>query len=140
MGQAPRRWGAVVVGLGVGELTELVVPVGFQGFGDQPVGGVDGQVTAAGGVGGVLGALDVGGADLVGLGGGGVQLVRDGERDLEGEWGERFQGQISDRRVDGVALHVLADRVGVGDAVALADVLGHEGGVSAAVVANGHAP
>ena len=38
------------------------VPVGFQGVGDEPVGGVDGQVAAAGQVGVVAGALDGGGA------------------------------------------------------------------------------
>jgi hypothetical protein len=61
------RAGVVVAGLG--EFAQAGVPVGFQGVGHQPVGGVDGQVPALRGVGGVLGALHVGGADGVGLAG-----------------------------------------------------------------------
>ena len=51
--------GSAVVFAGVGQGAQRGVPVGFQGVGDEPVGGVDGQVAAAGGVGGVLGALHV---------------------------------------------------------------------------------
>ena len=61
--------GLVVGVLGVVERAQGGVPVGFEGAGDEPVGGVDGQVAAAGQVGVVLGALDVGGAQRVGLGG-----------------------------------------------------------------------
>src|SRR5450755_173794 len=61
--------GAGVVLAGVGEFAQPGVPVGFQGAGYQPVAGVDGQVAALRGVGGVLGALHVGGADGVGLAG-----------------------------------------------------------------------
>ena len=79
----------VFVGVGgVGEFAQRGVPVGFQGVGDEPVGGVDGEVAAAGLVGVVVGALDVGGADAVGIGGSGVEFVGDGERDFEGQWGE----------------------------------------------------
>ena len=59
--------GGGVVVLGVGQLAQAGVPVGFEGVGDQPVAGVDGQVAAAGLVGGVLGALDGGGAQRVGV-------------------------------------------------------------------------
>ncbi len=61
--------GLVVGGLGVAQGAQRGVPVGFEGVGDEPVGGVDGQVAAAGQVGVVAGALDVGGAQRVGLGG-----------------------------------------------------------------------
>jgi hypothetical protein len=44
-----------------------VVPVGLELVGDQPVGGVDREIPAPGGVGGVLSALDAGGADPVGV-------------------------------------------------------------------------
>ena len=72
--------GAGVVVAGFGELAQPGVPVGFQVAGHQPVGGVDGQVAAPCGVGGVLGALHVGGADRVGLAGVGGQFGGDGSR------------------------------------------------------------
>jgi hypothetical protein len=53
--------GCVVGVFGVIECAQRGVPVGFQGVGDEPVGGVDGQVAAAGQVGVVAGALDGGG-------------------------------------------------------------------------------
>src|ERR1019366_5017713 len=59
--------GPWVVVWAVGELTQLVVPVGFQGGGDEPVAGVHGEVAAACGLGCVAGALHAGGADPVGL-------------------------------------------------------------------------
>jgi hypothetical protein len=40
--------GLVVGGSGVGQGAQGGVPVGFEGFGDEPVGGVDGEVAAAG--------------------------------------------------------------------------------------------
>ena len=61
--------GLVVGGFRVVERAERGVPGGFEGAGDEPVGGVDGEVAAAGQVGVVAGALDVGGAQRVGLGG-----------------------------------------------------------------------
>ena len=61
--------GLVIGFLRVVERAQGGVPVGFEGAGDEPVGGVDGEVAAAGQVGVVLGALDVGGAQRVGLGG-----------------------------------------------------------------------
>jgi hypothetical protein len=75
--------GAVVVVLGVGEVAQLRVPVGLQGVGDESVGGVDREVAAAGRVGGVLGALDVGGADAVGVFGALDELGADLQRGLE---------------------------------------------------------
>ena len=60
--------GRVVGGLRVGQGAQGGVPVGFEGVGDEPVGGVDGEVAAAGQVGVVAGALDVGGAQRVGFG------------------------------------------------------------------------
>ena len=59
--------GLVVGGLGVVERAQRGVPAGFEGAGDEPVGGVDGQVAAAGQVGEVLSSLDMGGAERVGL-------------------------------------------------------------------------
>jgi hypothetical protein len=63
-----RLAGGVVGVLGVGQGAQGGVPVGFEGAGDQPVGRVDGEVAAAGQVGVVAGALDVGGTQRVGLG------------------------------------------------------------------------
>jgi hypothetical protein len=54
--------GLVVGGLRVVERAQGGVPVRFEGAGDEPVGGVDGQVAAAGQVGVVAGALGVGAA------------------------------------------------------------------------------
>jgi hypothetical protein len=51
--------GSVVLVLDVLELAELVVPVGFEGVGDEPVVGVDGEVAAACEFGVVAGAFDV---------------------------------------------------------------------------------
>jgi hypothetical protein len=116
--------GLVVVVVRGGELAELVVPVRFEGVGDEPVGGVDGQVAAAGGVGGVLGTLDVRGADLVGLGGAGGEFVGDGQGDFQRERGERVEDQAGDRGVDAGAGDGLADRDAVRDAGDLADVSG----------------
>jgi hypothetical protein len=74
---------ALVGVFGVGELAQLVVPVGFELVGDEPVGGVHGEVAAAGGVGGVLGALHAHLADPVGIGGALSKLGGDGERRLD---------------------------------------------------------
>ncbi len=51
-----------------------------------------------------------------------------------------MKGQVGDRGVDGVALHMLADGVGVADALGLAEIVGDDGPVGAGVVAHGHAP
>ena len=96
--------------MGGGQLAQAGVPVGFEGVGDQPVSGVDCQVAAAGLVGCVLGALDVGGAQGVGVPGLGGELVGDGERDLQGQRGEGGQEQAGDGGVEGGAGQVLADR------------------------------
>ena len=130
--------GGVVVASG-GQLAQRGVPVGFEGVGDEPVAGVDGQVAAAGLVGGVLGALDVRGAQGVGVFGVADELVADGEGGLERERGEGVQQQAGDRGVDGSAGQVLADRLGLADAVVLAHVVGHDRAVVAGVVPDGHA-
>jgi hypothetical protein len=92
--------GLVVVVLGVGELAEPVVPVGFQGVGDEPVGGVDGQVATPRGVGGVLGAFHVGGTEPVGVGGLFGQFGADGQRGLQGHRGEGGEHELGDGGVD----------------------------------------
>ena len=79
-----------------------VVPVGFEGVGDEPVVGVDGEVAAAGEVGVVAGAFDVGAAQLVGFVGAGFELGLDGEGDLERERGDGVEQQLADRVVDAV--------------------------------------
>ena len=76
--------GLVVGGLGVAQGAQGGVPVGFEGAGDEPVGGIDGQV-AAGQVGVVAGALDVGGAQRVGFGGSLLKLGGDLEGGLDGQ-------------------------------------------------------
>ena len=92
--------GAGVVIAGLGEFAQPGVPVGFQVAGHQPVGGVDGQVAARCGVGGVLGALHVGGADRVGLAGVGGQFGGDGHGGLQRQRGEGVADQRGDRGVD----------------------------------------
>jgi hypothetical protein len=98
------------------------VPVGFEGVGDEPVGGVDGQVAAAGQVGVVAGALDVGCAQRVSLVGPVLELGLDGEGGFDGQRGEGLNEQLADAFVEAVAGDRGADPVPVGDAVALADV------------------
>ena len=114
--------GLVVGGLGVVERAQRGVPVRFEGVGDEPVGGVDGQVAAAGQVGVVAGALDVGGAQRVGFGGAVLEFGGDGERGLDGQRGEGVQEQLPDGLVQAGAGDGGADRPGVLDAVALAQV------------------
>ena len=135
--------GVVLAGLVVGVLcfaegAQRGVPVGFEGVGDEPVGGVDGEVAAAGQVGVVAGALDVGGAQGVGLGGAVLEFGGDGEGGFDGQRGEGVDEQLPDLLVESGAGDGLADPAGVFDAVALA----HVGGdllVAALVVADGHA-
>jgi hypothetical protein len=81
--------GLVVGGLGVVERAQGGVPAGFEGAGDEPAGGVDGQVAAAGQVGVVAGALDVRGAQRAGVGGSLPELGGDLEGGLGGQrgWG-----------------------------------------------------
>ena len=119
--------GFVVGGLGVAECAQGGVPVGFEGVGDEPVGGVDGEVAAAGQVGVVAGALDVRGAQRVGLGGSVLEFGGDGEGGLDGQRGEGVDEQLPDRLVEAGAGDGRADRAGVLDAVALADVGGQSG-------------
>ena len=88
----------------------------------------------------MLGALDVGGAQGVGVPGLGGELVGDGERGLQGQRGEGGQQLPGDGGVQDGAGQVLADRRSVADAVVLADVIGHDGAVGAGVVADRHAP
>jgi hypothetical protein len=80
---------AVVVVLGFGEVAELLVPVGLERVGDEPVVGVDGEVAAAREGGLVAGALDVPEPQLVGSVGALLELGGDAERDLERERCER---------------------------------------------------
>ncbi len=76
--------GLVVGGLRVVERAEGGVPAGFEGVCDEPVGGVDGQVAAAGEVGVVAGAFDVGGAQCVGVGGSLLEFGGDLEGGFDG--------------------------------------------------------
>ena len=105
--------------------------------GDEPVGGVDGQVAAAGQAGVVAGALDVRGAQRVGLGGPVLELGGHGEGCLDGERGEGADQQLAGGLVQAGAGDGGADRAGVFDAVALAQV-GGPVGAAAAVVADSH--
>src|SRR5207344_1642713 len=129
--------GFVVGGLGVVEGAQGGVPVGFEGFGDEPVGGVDGEVAAAGQVGVVAGALDVRGARRVGLGGAVLEFGGDGQGGFGGQRGELADEEPADLLVEGVPGDEGARRVPVGDAVALADV-GGQFFPAAGVVADGH--
>src|SRR6266702_6500287 len=90
------------------------------------------------GCGVVAGALDVGGAQRVGLVGVVLEFGLDGEGGFGGERGEGAEEQLPDPLVESGAGDGLADPAGVGDAVTLA----HIGGdllVAALVVADGHA-
>jgi hypothetical protein len=77
-----------------------VFPVGFEGVGDEPVGGVDGEVAAAGQVGVVVGAVHGGGAELVGFVGAVFEFGGDGERGVDGQWGEGVDEELADGGVD----------------------------------------
>src|SRR6266702_3414936 len=131
--------GLVVGGLGVAQGAQGGVPVGFEGAGDEPVGGVDGEVAAAGQVGVVAGAFDVGGAQRVGLVGSLPEFGGDLEGGLDGQRGQGVDEKLADVLVEGVAGDGGADRAGVVDAVALAEV-GGQVFPAAGVVADGHPP
>ncbi|MCN0152516.1 hypothetical protein [Salinispora arenicola] len=60
--------GAFDVLAGSGDLAQGRVPVRFQAVGDQTVVGIDREIAAFGQIGAVLGALEVGGTQPVGLG------------------------------------------------------------------------
>lgn len=98
--------GGVVLVFGASEFVQRGVVVGFEVVGDEPVGGVDGEVASPGQVGGVLGALDVGGADAVGVFGLGGDLVGDGERYLHRQRGEAVKDQLGDSGVHACAADV----------------------------------
>jgi hypothetical protein len=100
--------GPVVGVLGVAELAQRVVPVGFEAVSDEPVVGIDRQVAAPGGLGAVAGPFDVGGTEPVGLGGAAGELVLDAQGDLERERGEGVEHERGDGGVD----------TGAGDALA----------------------
>jgi Stage II sporulation protein E (SpoIIE) len=124
--------------LGLAEGAQRGIPVGFAGVGDEPVGGVDGEVAAAGQVGVVAGALDVGGAQRIGFVGTVLELGLDGEGGLGGQRGEGAGERLPDLLVEAGAGNGLADPAAVRDAVALAHV-GRDFLIAAPVVADGHA-
>lgn len=125
--------GAVVVVSGALDGAQRVVPVGFEGVGDQAVCGVDGEVAPARELGALPGAFDVAAAQLVGLVGAGFKLGFDRERDVQGERGDGVQQEPADGFVDAgsgqvqadwsVALDVLADALVVGHQLAAALVV-----------------
>ena len=129
--------GVVVCVLGLAQGAKRGVPVGFEGVGDEAVGGIDGEVAAAGQVGVVAGALDVRGAQGVGLVRPVLQFGADGEGGLDGQRGEGVDEQLPDPVVQSGAGDGLADPAAVVDAVALADV-GGQLAAAAPVVADGH--
>jgi hypothetical protein len=129
---------AVVFVLGGLKRAERLVPVGFEAVGNEPVVGIDGEIAATGELGVLVGALDVGPAELVGFIGAGFEFGLDGQRDLERERGDGLQQQLFDRLIDGVAWKLLADRSGALDVVVGAAIVGHER-VAALVIADGHA-
>src|SRR6266568_9521073 len=133
------RGGVVVVVLGGLQGAQRLVPVGFQGSGDQPVAGVDGEVAAAGQVGAVPGAFDVAGSHGAGFGGAGPDLGLDGEGDLEGQRGEGLEQQLAGGGAGGAAGDGLAARPGVVDALAHALVV-RDLGAAAGVAGDGHPP
>ena len=87
----------------------------------------------------VAGALDVGGAQRVGLGSSVLEFSGDLEGGLDRQRRERVDEQLADALVEGVAGDRGADRAGVVDAVALAEV-GGQVFPAAGVVADGHPP
>ena len=92
--------------MSVVEPAQRGVPVGFEAVGDEPVGGVDGQVAAAGEVGVVAGALRRGGAHRVGVGGALFEFGGHGEGGLDAPAGISLSS--SSRPIRGV-------EVGAGD-------------------------
>ena len=130
---------AVVFVLGGLQRAQRVVPVGFEGVCDEPVVGVDREVSPARELGVLVGAFDVRASQLVGLVGAGFELGLDRECDLERERGDGLEQQLLDCAVDGVAGEIEADGAVALDVVVGAAVVGHER-VAALVIADRHAP
>ena len=93
--------GSLVFVVGVVELSQGVVPVGFEAVGHKAVVGVDGQVAAPGEVGAVAGSLDVAATQGVGLFGAAFELGLDFEGDFQGNRGDGIEQELADGRVDG---------------------------------------
>ena len=90
-------------------------------------------------VGFVLGALDLTVAQAVGLVEALVELLLDGEGQLEGHGGDRLDQQLADGGVDVGADEALTGRVTEVAAAADADVNGHAAVTGAGAVAHVHA-
>ena len=130
--------GALVLVLGVGEFSQLVVPVGFELVGDEPVGRVHGEVAAASSLGGVLGALHAHLPDPVGMLGAVGELGGDREGGLDRQWGELFEHEAGDGGVDAGAADRLARRGAGRDPLTRAVIVRLRLAVAALVVADGH--
>jgi hypothetical protein len=134
----PGLGGALVLVFGVGELAQLVVPVGFELVSDEAVGGVDSEGASAGGVGGVLGALHAHLADPVGVGGALGELGGDRERGLDRQRGELPEHERGERGVDAGTVDRLAGWGAGRDSLAPTVVVGQRLAVAASVVVDDH--
>jgi hypothetical protein len=100
--------GPLVVLLGLVQLAQGVVPVGFESVGHEPVVGVDGEVAASGKFGSVAGPFHVAASQGVGFVGPVFEFALHGEGDLEGEGRDGVEQELADGGVDEGAGHAAA--------------------------------
>src|SRR5258708_6079739 len=115
-----------------------MVAVCCEGGGNQPVLGIAAHGAALRQIGFVLGALRLLVTQTVGFFDAGLEFALHCQAHLNGKRVERFDEQLANGLVDASPMDALADRFGLLDAFALADVLGTQA-APAAVVTNRHA-
>jgi transposase len=109
----------LVVLLRGGERAQALVPLGFQRVRHETVVRIDLHVTAAGEIRVVPGALNLFGAQAIGLVDATCELVLDGQRHLERDRSHRRDEQVADRFIDARARDILADGRAALDPLAL---------------------
>src|SRR5262249_9380319 len=128
----------LVLGLRLGEGTQLAVPVGFQRLGDEAIGRVHLHVPVPRVVGLVLRPLDLATPYAIGLVQARLDLTLHGQRQLERLRRHGVDQQLADGGIDLRAEDALTQGLGVAPAAARADVIRHELTAAPGAVADLH--
>ncbi len=95
---------ALVRLLRIGELAETGIPLGLESVGDQPVIRMNAQVAVLRELCVVPCTLDVLASETVGFHRACLHLRLDGQRGFQGQWVDRADQQLADRRIQGAAM------------------------------------
>ena len=109
-----------------GQHPQLVIPIGLERVGHQPIVGIHPQITPTCQFGFITGSLHLLLAQPVGFLQTRLQFLLNGKCDFQCHRGDGLHQKIADRLVDVGTGNVLADRFAVLDALALANVVGHQ--------------